>query len=120
MAVKVLNRTEITKVNTLVEDVAFQDIDATDGAEFSFNQRDERILIGIKNKHVETAKTATIKAGNSVQSAFGDLSLSVGAGDIYWAQIDSGRFKNVSGTNKGKVKITGTDANIQVCVIRLP
>lgn len=65
-------------------------------------------------------KTVTIKAGNGLQSEFGDLTFSITAKKIAWVVLSSGRFKNVTGENKGKIVIEGASTDIQLKVIRLP
>lgn len=124
MAIKVITPVEIKDLNKFVKEAAgttFVAVDATDGAEFEMKERDEKYVVGVKNvASTAVNKTATIKAGNSIQSGFGDLAITLAQNEIAWVSVDSGRFKNVKGDNKGKVLITGTDANIAVMVIRLP
>ena len=93
-------------------------VDASAGAEFSMSGHDERTLILIQNG-ASAAKKVTIKAGNGIQGVC-DLEKSVGASSYTVIAIDSGRFKNVSGDNKGKVIIMGESADIKVAVFELP
>lgn len=53
--------------------------------------------------NAENDTTLTVLAGNGIQGA-ADLELSVPEG-ISLIKLESGRFKNVSGDNKGKVVI---------------
>ena len=94
-------------------------VDATDGAEFAMRERDDKYLLLVTNAHASVAKSVTIKAGNGFQAG-ADLTQAIDAGDFHIISIDSGRYKNLSGTDKGKVVITGTSADIKVAVFRLP
>ncbi len=88
-------------------------------AYFEASGRDEQFVVGVYN-NATTAKTVTIKAGNGLQSEFGDLTFSITAKKIAWIVLSSGRFKNVTGENKGNIVIEGESADIQLKVIRLP
>lgn len=93
-------------------------VDATDGAEIPWVGRDEKMLVLIENA-ATSAKTVTVKAGNGIQGSC-DLVKSVAGSSYTFIALDSGFFKNVTGTDKGKVIITGADANIKVAAFRLP
>lgn len=65
-----------------------------------FTERDDKIVIVV----VATAETTlTVKAGNSIQGVV-DLKLDIPVGTSL-LKLESGRFKNVSGTNKGKIVV---------------
>ena len=49
-----------------------------------------------------------------------DKVVSIAAGKTIFINIESGRFKNVSGENKGKVILAGESADIKVAVVKLP
>jgi hypothetical protein len=70
-----------------------------------WKESDEKMTLVI---NASSATTLTVKAGNSIQGV-NDLTLTVPVG-ISLVKLESGRFKNVSGTNKGKivVKSAGT------------
>lgn len=110
---------------------------ASYGACFEMNERDEKYLILVQNVAVSgDDKTVTIKAGNGIQGVCDVAKADLGYGEYTFIAIESGRFKNVkpndtlkalsSATSsdqieaKGKVFITGTDANIKVAVFCLP
>lgn len=95
-----------------------QAVDASEGAEFVMRERDDKYLILIENSN-EAAKTVTIKAGNGLQGV-ADLTHSVEASSCALVALESGRFKNVSGADKGKVVITGETADIKVAVFVMP
>ena len=95
-------------------------VDATAGASVDYtNKSDGRILLLIANGNASDAKKATILRGNALQGVE-DLEISVPAGKIFGIVIESGKFVNVSGANKGKVIITGESTDITVQAIELP
>ena len=49
-----------------------------------------------------------------------DLEISIPAGKTYGIVIESGKFVNVSGENKGKVIIKGESADITIQAVELP
>lgn len=107
----------------------------TYGACFSMtNLNDRKCLIFVQNAAANgDDKTVTIKAGNGIQGVSDLARTDLGYGEYTLLCIDSGRFKNVSEnatlkalssadadsqvSAKGKVFITGTDANIKVAVL---
>jgi hypothetical protein len=130
MAVTVITPIKL-KLNEFVKETVATDyvaVDANDGAEFVMDARDEKYVIGVVNKISTSGNvTAIIKAGDGLQSAFGDTKIVIAKDEIAWVVIDSGRFKNITGDNKGKVIIKSLDnagtsgsADLQVKVIQLP
>lgn len=113
---------EMGKRNELMTAVAtaslFTAVDATDGAEFEMSGRDDKVVVLIQNA-ATAAKNVTIKAGNGIQGV-NDYVESVAASSTTAIVLESGRFKNVSGNDKGKVIIMGASADIKVAVIELP
>lgn len=113
---------KLTSFNTFTteaETTAFKAINESDGAYFVMAKGGDKYVIGIKNASLSAAKTITIKAGNGLQGT-NDISLELASGEIAWVALDSGKFKNVYGVNKGKVILTGTSNDLQVKVIELP
>lgn len=98
----------------------FVAVDSDKIAYFEASGRDEQFVVGAYNNNESTKKTVTIKAGNGLQSEFGDLTFSITAKKIAWVVLSSGRFKNVTGENKGNIVIEGESTDIQLKVIRLP
>lgn len=72
-----------------------------------WSENDAKMILVISNSG-DTAVSLTVKAGNGIQGVV-DLTLSAPKG-VSLVKLDSGRFKFVSGTNKGKivVKSAGT------------
>ena len=89
--------------------------DTTDGAEIVWNERDEKYLVLVHNAG-SSAADVTIKAGNGIQGV-NDLTINLAGGQYTFVSLDSGRFKNVSGPDKGKVVITGA---VKVAAFKLP
>jgi hypothetical protein len=114
----------LTHYDTFKEETNNTDFAAVDNSDkiayFEASGRDEQFVVGAYNSNQSNAKTVTIKAGNGLQSEFGDLTFSISAGSIAWVVLSSGRFKNVTGENKGKIVIKGESTNIELKVIRLP
>ena len=122
MAAVEINPIKLTSFNTFIKETAdtdFAAIDRTDGAYFVMAKGGDKYVIGIKNASSSAAKTIIIKAGNGLQGT-NDISLELASGEIAWVVLDSGKFKNVYGVNKGKVILTGTSNDLQVKVIELP
>lgn len=94
-------------------------IDATDGAEIVWSERDDKYLILIQNANASGAKSVTIKAGNGIQGV-NDITTSIAASSYTFIALDSGRFKNVVGADKGKVLFTGDSADIKIAAFKMP
>lgn len=95
-----------------------QEVDVNDGAEFEMSERDDKYLILVHNT-ASAAKDVKVKSGNGLQGT-GDITASLAASSYTFISLESGRFKNVSGADKGKVVITGGSADIKVAVFKLP
>lgn len=123
MAATAITPIKLTSFNTITKETAATDfaaIDATYGAYFVMAKGGDKYVIGIKNDSNSSGnKTITIKAGNGLQGT-NDISLALAQNEIAWVALDSGKFKNVYGENKGKVILTGTSADLKVKVIELP
>lgn len=72
-----------------------------------WSENDAKMILVISNSG-DSAVSLTVKAGNGIQGV-ADLTLSA-PGGISLVKLESGRFKFVSGANKGKivVKSAGT------------
>jgi len=95
----------------------------TDGALVTFDKDDQKILLLLKNNITNVTHTAVIKAGNGLQGV-SDLEITLEGSAEVVTVIESGRFMDVSGNNKGKVNIvskdTTTGTQIEVRAIVLP
>lgn len=94
-------------------------VDATDGAYFTMTGQDGKVLILLQASTADAS--VSIKAGNGIQGVK-DYTFTVASGKTQIITIESGRFKNVTGANKGKVIITytGASAVLKACVFVLP
>lgn len=94
-----------------------------DGALVTFDKDDQKILLLLKNNVANATHTAVIKAGNGLQGV-SDLEVTLAGGAEACVVVESGRFMDVSGDNKGKVNIvskdTTTGTQIEVRAIVLP
>ena len=122
MARVVITPHEMGKVNEAMTAVAntalFAAVDASDGAEFAMSGRDDKTLILVQNSATSEG-TVTVKAGNGIQGV-NDLTVTVPASSTMALVLDSGRYKNVSGADRGKVVVLGSAATIKLAVIVLP
>lgn len=67
------------------------------------NDRDDKTILVIS---AGSACKLTVKAGNGIQGT-ADMTVDVPKG-ISLLKLDSGRFRNVSGDNKGKIVLNST------------
>ena len=67
-----------------------------------WKENDNKMILVVQNSG-SAATTLTVKAGNGIQGA-ADLTLTVPVG-VNLVKLESGRFKNVSGENKGKIVV---------------
>lgn len=118
MARTVLNVRRADRASEFMTPAAFSGLlvtpNSADGAEFEIG-KDHKTMILLVNDGTSVA-TATVKAGNGIQGV-ADISVSLSAGSFTFVCPESGRFKQMSGTDKGKVLITGT---AKVAVFELP
>ena len=122
MARVVITPHEMGRVNEAMVPIAntalFAAVDATDGAAFPMSGRDDKTLLLVQNSATSEG-SVTVKAGNGIQGV-NDLTVSVPASSTTALVLDSGRYKNVSGADKGKVIVHGSAATIKLAVIVLP
>jgi len=127
MAATAITKTVITR-NAATNVPTAATVVKTDGALVTFDKDDQKILLLLKNNVSNVTHTAVIKAGNGIQGV-SDLEITLTgynttAGNEKAVVIESGRYMDVSGTNKGKVNIVskdGTDGTqIEVRAIVLP
>lgn len=93
-------------------------VDAADGALITCDKADQKMLIIMENADAVNSENVTIKKGNAVQGVT-DLVVAVAASTTKVITVESGKYKNVSGTNKGKIMVTGT-ADVKIACVVLP
>ena len=118
MARTVLTVNKINDANKPMDPAAYASMlavpNSADGAELALG-KDHKTMLLLVNDGSGTA-TATVKAGNGIQGV-NDLQISLDAGKYTFVCLDSGRFKNMHGADKGKVIIAGT---AKIAVFELP
>lgn len=92
----------LTMRNTIAA-VTLEALTANTAKAITWNEKDEHTVLVI-NAAAQT--NLTVKAGNGIQGVT-DLVLTVPQG-VSLVKLESGRFKNVSGANKGKVIVVST------------
>lgn len=118
MAQATITPVKIPDVNTISGAIALTTLaDTTNGGIFAAAGKDFKTVIVCKGG--AAAGTLTVKAGNGIQGVNG-LVLSIPATNYAAFTLDSGAYKNVSGTNKGKVVMIPSVADIGVAVVELP
>lgn len=80
--------------------VEFTALTASTPKALEFSERDDKVVLVIT---ATAATTLTIKAGNGIQGV-ADHTLTVPIGTSL-VKLESGRFKNVTGENKGKIVV---------------
>lgn len=83
------------------------------------NVADHKLLLVFQNTDVG-AQTYTIKKGNALQGVTDLASGSIAASKFSAVAVETGRFKNVSGTNKGKILIIPSVVGMKMAAIVLP
>ena len=92
----------LTMRNTIAA-VTLEALTASTAKAIDWSEKDEHTVLVI-NASAQT--DLTVKAGNGIQGVT-DLVLTVPQG-VSIVKLESGRFKNVSGANKGKVIVVST------------
>jgi hypothetical protein len=116
MAILTQTATKLVTFGTAATLVAAGTIDATLGAQFTPAVEDEKLVYTIYGG--SAGGTVTVEMGNGIQGV-ADLDLVIGAGATIVIQLESGKYKNVSGTNKGKIMFTSTVADSTLSVYEL-
>ena len=90
----------------------------TDGFLFDFSPADNKMVLLFQNT-AEAAGTVTVKKGNGLQGVKDLDTLSIPAAGFVVYELESGAFKNVSGTDKGKVLVVPSAITIKASAIQL-
>lgn len=93
-------------------------VDAVDGALITCDKADQKMLIIMENSDAVNSETVTFKKGNALQGT-ADLVVTIPKSETHTIVLESGKYKNVSGTNKGKIVVTGT-ADVKLACVVLP
>jgi len=116
MAILTQVATPLAYFGTAVTPTAAGTIDATLGAQYTPLKSDEKLLFILYGG--AAGGTVTFEKGNG-QQGVADLDIVIGAGAYAAVQVESGKYMNVTGTNKGKIMITSTVANSTLSIYEL-
>lgn len=94
-------------------------------AEYTWAKPDAKILIILENSSADIAYDVTIEGGNAevygaLTATNRDYTVEIAAATTKCISVNSAKFVNTSGTDKGKIIIKGENAAIKVGVIELP
>lgn len=95
---------------------------ANEGVIVSVAHPDEKMLLRLVNTDSSATHTAVIVKGNALQGV-ADLEIPLAPSADVVVVVESGKFVNVSGDNKGKLIVKDkktTATNIKVSAIQLP
>ncbi|MBQ9760139.1 MAG: hypothetical protein IJW16_02190 [Clostridia bacterium] len=105
---------EVTMRNR-VATPALSALTASTPTAIEWSENDQKMILVINNAG-SAATTLTVKAGNGIQGV-NDSVLTVPKG-ISLVKLESGRFKNVTGENKGKIVVVAAAAlSVGVCAM---
>ena len=117
MANKTLEVVRTNEPNSASAGFDMTTVAANDKILIDFDCKDQQTTFLVKCG--TTAGNLTIKAGDSLQGV-NDEVIALTAGKFHVFSIDSGRFKNISGTDKGKVVLNaGVALDIAVVETRV-
>lgn len=105
MAVATITATKIGKWNTATTLGTATSV-STDGGYLEWDDSDDKLVLMLA---AAAQATVTAKAGGGIQGV-NDLSVSVPASGSVLLALESGRFKQVSGSNKGRLVLETTAA----------
>jgi len=82
---------------------------------------DQKIVMLFQNTNqAAVARTATIKAGDALQGVADLASGDVAAAKIAAVTVESGKFVNLTGTDKGKILVIPSHAELKMACLVLP
>lgn len=88
----------------------------TDGFIIPFTAKDDKAMLLITSTEETDAKTLTLSAGNGFQGG-NDLVITVAAAATMAIQLDSGLFKQISGTNKGNILAVPSTVKVKCMLV---
>lgn len=124
MAVTKVTPVDLEKVNTFDLDSITWTAATTAADGFTIDvsgYADHKILMLFQNTNAgSTARTATVKEGNGLQGVKDLVSGDIGASKIGSVVVESGGYLNVSGDDKGLLKVVPSHAELKMACIILP
>lgn len=92
---------------------------AADGVAIDFTEQDAKTVILVKNDG-SAVGTFTVKQGDGIQGVADYVSGSIAAGATASINLESGRFKKLSGVNKGKVLVIPSSTDLKFAAVVMP
>ena len=91
---------------------------ATDGTgKIAYDKDDAKIMILFDNSSSSSSENVVIKKGHGIQGV-SDLTVSVPASSSCAVMLESGKYVNTSGDDKGMAVFTASASNIKVrCIV---
>jgi hypothetical protein len=94
---------------------------AADGFLVDATDPDQKLVLVFLNTNASaTARTATVKKGDGIQGVADLASGDIAAGAYAAVSVESGGFKITSGTNKNKILVIPSNAELKIAAIVLP
>ena len=122
MAATTITPTALTNYNVAGDLPATAAVAANEGALIAFDKADQKGLIILENSNASATATAKIVKGNGLQGTT-DLSITIAPSGKKIISIESMKYKNLTGDNKGKVLVKDTDTTattLKVAAVFLP
>ena len=118
MAATVIPVVTMTNFGTAVANGTALALDGTNGGLLTPTKKDGKMMLMLINNDGSNATTCTIAKGNGLQGV-ADLAIALTAGQTKVITIESGKYLNITGTNKGKIKFTDSAADTKVIAYEL-
>ena len=107
------------RLNCAADMPAAAAVDAVDGAAVDMSGcSDSRVLIILENA-AAAQKTATVEAGDGLQGIY-DLEVTLPASGRVCLNVETMKYLKMSGENRGRIVIRGSDTNVKVAAVELP
>lgn len=122
MAATTITPTALTGFNAAAALPATAAVEANLGALIAFNKADQKGLIFLENSNATTTATAKIVKGDGLQGT-ADLSIEIDPSETKVISIESMKYLNLTGDNKGKVLVIDSDTTattLKVAAVFLP
>lgn len=118
MAVKEIAPVKMA-LNTLSEAVVFvAPTTASDGFAIPYMEQDTKTVLLVQGG--AAAGTLTVKQGDGIQGVADTEAFAVKASETKAIVLESGKFKQLTGANKGKVVAIPSAADIKLAAVMLP
>jgi hypothetical protein len=92
--------------------------DASDGFSVDYKEQDNRLVLLLRNE-AAAAATATVKAGDGIQGIV-DYVYDLPASSSVALRLEAGKFKRVTGDDRGNVLIVPSATTVLAALVLLP